>query len=142
MSPIALVDTNVLVAGVLTSDVEAPTARIVDAMLARRIAYALSEALLSEYRQVLLRPGILARHGLDSEQIDQILTRLALEAIVIESVAVSTATAPDSGDQFLWDLLAALERPVLVTVDRRLRESQLPTGSALSPAEFCRAVSV
>ena len=142
MSSVAVIDTNVLIAGILTSDALAPTARIVDGMLSRRFAFALSEALLSEYREVLLRPRIRVRHGLDERSVDEILTRLALEAIVVEPESGSTIAAPDSGGQFLWDLLAALEHPVLVTGDGRLRKGGLPSGSALSPTLFCETVSI
>ncbi|MEZ5330675.1 MAG: hypothetical protein R2991_01180 [Thermoanaerobaculia bacterium] len=37
-----VVDTNVVVAGLLTGDAHAPTALILDAMLAGRVLYALS----------------------------------------------------------------------------------------------------
>jgi uncharacterized protein len=123
VSSIAIVDTNVVVAGLLTANPEAPTARILDGMLARRFAFALSEALLTEYRVVLLRPKIQARHGLRADAIDEILTRLALEGIVIEPVEPTTAMAPDPGDQFLWDLVATVENPVLVTGEERLRNA-------------------
>ena len=107
MKSIAIVDTNDVVAGVLTSDAVAPTARILDGMLAGRFGFALSEALLREYREILLRSRIRSRHGLDPDAVDEILTRIALEAIVIEPVQPAPATAPDPGDQFLWDLVAA-----------------------------------
>jgi len=142
VSSVAVVDTNVLIAGILTSAPLGPTARIVDGMLARRFAFALSLALLTEYRAVLLRPKIRVRHGLDERSVDEILARLALEAIVVDPVAGATTAPPDSGDQFLWDLLAALEDPVLVTGDGTLRKGDLPRGRALSPTSFCKAVSI
>lgn len=139
---IAVVDTNVLVAGILTARADAPTSRIVDGLLARRFAFALSEALLAEYRVVLLRPRIQKRHGLAAAEVDEILTRLALDAIVIDPVAAASVTAPDRGDQFLWDLLAALDRPILVTGEERLLQAELPGGTALSPRAFCRLVEI
>ena len=53
-----IVDTSVLVAGLLTRDPTRPTAWFVDAMLKGRLMYLLSPALLEEYRRVLLRPKI------------------------------------------------------------------------------------
>ena len=70
------VDTNVLVAGLLTADAEAPTAAIVNALVAGRLRYLLSEALLREYRQVLLRAKAVARHGLSERQIDELLVEV------------------------------------------------------------------
>ncbi|MEX0450131.1 PIN domain-containing protein [Spiribacter sp. 221] len=50
-----IVDTNVLVAGLITADRQSPTGRAVDAMLNGRLLFLLSPALLAEYRTVLLR---------------------------------------------------------------------------------------
>lgn len=57
-----VVDTSVLVSAVLSGD--GPPARILAQMLSERMRYALSVALLAEYRCVLLRPRIRSRHGL------------------------------------------------------------------------------
>ena len=59
--PALVVDTNVVVSGLITSDATAPTARILDAMLRGELRFLLSEELLSEYRSVLLRPKIAAQ---------------------------------------------------------------------------------
>ena len=50
--PAVIVDTNVIVAGLLTANAASPVARILDAMLAAAFPYVLSEALLDEYRGV------------------------------------------------------------------------------------------
>jgi len=62
--PVAVVDTNVVVSGLLTAEVTAPTHRILNAMLDERINFLLSIALLAEYREVMLRPRIQKRHGM------------------------------------------------------------------------------
>jgi putative PIN family toxin of toxin-antitoxin system len=142
VSSIAIVDTNVVVAGLLTSNPDAPTVRILDGMLTRRFAFALSEALISEYRAVLLRPKIQVRHGLGPDAVDEILTRLALEGIVVDPVEPATTIAPDPGDQLLWDLMESVALPVLVTGDERLRKASLPRGRALAPADLCTSVSI
>ena len=53
-----VVDTNVVVSGLLTSVADAPPAMLLDAMLAGRVSFLLSTDLLAEYRDVLLRPAI------------------------------------------------------------------------------------
>jgi len=63
----AVIDTNVVVSGLITKDARAPTARIVDGMLRGRFPFLLSNLTLREYREVLLRPAIRRKHGLDSE---------------------------------------------------------------------------
>lgn len=61
-SRLFIVDTNVLVAGLITSQPSSPTAQVLDAMLDGRLFYLLSPALLREYRQVLLRPQLMRLH--------------------------------------------------------------------------------
>lgn len=114
--PPAVVDTNVVVAGLLTADPTAPTARILDAMLAGAIRFLLSEELLAEYRAVLLRPKILAAHGLDEAGIDEILVRLATNAAVR---APATGRSGTRGDRHLFTLLEAEPDAVLISGDAR-----------------------
>ncbi len=117
--PLVVVDTNVIVSGLLTSDGAAPTARILDRTMTGEIRALLSVDLLAEYRDVLLRPAIRTRHRLDESQIDTILTAIAENAVVCEPVEPPTAP-PDHGDRHLWSLLAARSDAVLVTGDRAL----------------------
>lgn len=131
---IFVVDTNVLVAGLISARPESPTARIVDAMLDGRLIYLLSPQLLQEYRQVLLRPKLLCLHGLDEEQIDQLLTELAANAIWRETPNETTEHAPDPGDEHLWQLLATEPAAALITGDRLLSEHPPTHHAVLSPA--------
>ena len=116
MSAFFIIDTNVVVAGLLTSHADSPVARILDGMLGAAFAFVLSEALLAEYRSVLMRPRLCKLHGLSEAEIDTILTDIARHAVVLSPVRTgATPMAPDSGDQFLWDLLATRTDLVLVT---------------------------
>ena len=65
---VVVVDTNVVVAGLLTGDDSAPTARVLNGMVAASFLFLLSSALLAEYREVLLRPKIQSRHGLSEDE--------------------------------------------------------------------------
>jgi putative PIN family toxin of toxin-antitoxin system len=117
-APPIVVDTNVVVAGLVTSDPDAPTRAILDAMLAGRFRFLLSEELLSEYREVLFRPSIRSAHGLDSSDIDEILVRLVAEAVVVEVEVESPGTRDDF---HLTRLLEENPRAVLITGDRAAR---------------------
>ncbi|KAI5912303.1 putative toxin-antitoxin system toxin component, PIN family [Azoarcus sp. PA01] len=64
MQPLFIIDTNVLVAGLISGEPTSPTARILDAMLDGGLLYVLSPAVLTEYRAVLLRPRLRRAHGL------------------------------------------------------------------------------
>ena len=129
-----IVDTNVIVAGLLTGNDASPVARIFDGMLSAAFPFVVSEALLSEYRTVLVRPGLRKLHGLTIAQVETLLTDIAQHAIVVAPVAA--LPAPDPGDQFLWDMLAARPDVLLVTGDKAL-QSDLPMRSrVLSPKAF------
>ena len=132
--PIVIVDTNVVVAGVITAQDASPVARILDGMLTAAFPYVVSEALLAEYRTVLARPGLRKFHGLTIAEVETLLTEVALHAIVLSPVR--GPKAPDSGDQLLWDLLSARADLMLVTGDKRLLRDAVMQGRVLSPQEF------
>lgn len=129
-----IVDTNVVVAGLLTGNDTSPVARILDGMLAAAFPFVVSEALLAEYRAVLVRPGLRKLHGLTVAEVETLLTDIAQHAIVLAPVA--TTPAPDPGDQLLWELLAAKSDLLLVTGDKLLLRHASMRGRVLSPSEF------
>ncbi|UUZ78000.1 PIN domain-containing protein [Polaromonas sp. P1(28)-13] len=92
MSHFFIIDTNVVVAGLLTAHADSPVARILDGMLGAAFPFVVSEALLAEYRAVLVRPRLCKLHGLSSAEVDAILTDLARHAIVL--APISTAATP------------------------------------------------
>lgn len=134
-TPPAIIDTNVVVPGLLTSRPDSPVVRILDGMIAAAFPFVLSEALLAEYRRVMLRPKLRRLHGLDDGQIDTILLELAQHAIVLQPAATSP-DAPDFGDQHLWDLLRARDDLLLVTGDLRLRQAPDMQPRVLLPGAF------
>ncbi|MFO1293510.1 MAG: putative toxin-antitoxin system toxin component, PIN family [Rubrivivax sp.] len=129
-----VVDTNVVVAGLLTGNDMSPVARILNGMLAAAFPFVVSEALLAEYRAVLVRPGLRKLHGLTVAEVETLLTDIAQHAIVL--APVETTPAPDPGDQLLWELLAAKSDLLLVTGDKLLLRHAGMRGRVLSPSEF------
>lgn len=138
MLPPAVVDTNVVVSGLLTTQANSPVVRILDGMLAAAFAYVISDALLAEYRTVLRRTPLRKVHRLTSGEIDAVLVDLAQHAIVLGPVLapVPTRSAPDPGDQHLWELLALRDDLVLVTGDKRLQRDRSMGSRILAPAAF------
>jgi uncharacterized protein len=116
--PAVIVDTNVVLAGLLTRNAASPVARMLDGMLAATFPFVVSEALLAEYHAVLVRPALRKLHGLSVMDVEALLTDIAQHAIVL--VPVAAAPAPDPGDQLLWNLLAARDDLLLVTGDKTL----------------------
>jgi putative PIN family toxin of toxin-antitoxin system len=125
-SPLLVVDTNVVVAGLLTPDPDAPTRRLLDAMLAARVRFVLSEELLAEYRDVLSRPAIRTVHGLAAGELDEILVRL-VENAVIDPNAPALAGAR-VGDEHLARLLERHPGALLVSGDRAALRSAAARG--------------
>lgn len=131
---LVVVDTNVLVAGLITSAAHSPTARVLNGMLDGRILFLLSPALLAEYRSVLLRPKLMALHGLAETEIDQLLTEITLNALWREPTTLTRA--PDPGDDHLWALLDHEPKAILITGDHRLLQEPHRQAMVMSPAAF------
>lgn len=131
----AIIDTNVIVSGLLTADTDAPTAVILSAMLAGRLSYLLSVDLIAEYREVLVRPRIARHHGLSDTEIDAVLTELTLNGDV-RTPHAAAARVPDSGDRHLWALLESIPTSVLVTGDDALLKHALWPDRVVSPRQF------
>lgn len=129
--PVCVVDTNVVVSGLIGADAGSPPARILDAMLDGRLIYLMSEPLLQEYSSVLRRESLVRFHGLKSEEIDVLLTDLVANAMW--RAPVPADDAPDAGDQHLWALLAAYPRSQLVTGDQLLLRKPPAGISVVSP---------
>ena len=130
----AVIDTNVVVAGLLTGRADSPTARILDGMRKGAFPFLLSTALLAEYREVLLRKKIRALHGLSERNVDVLLTAIAANAIIREPEA--RTGAPDPKDDHLWSLVQSQANSVLVTGDHALAQSPPPKSAVLQPRQF------
>jgi putative PIN family toxin of toxin-antitoxin system len=137
--PAAVIDTNVVVAGLITADAGSPTARILDGMRRGTFPFLLSDQLLAEYREVLLRAKIRKLHGLAANEVDHILTEIATHAIVRAPAARSGA--PDAKDNHLWSLLLDLPGSVLVTGDLALGRNPPPESAVLAPRDFVSSLS-
>jgi len=133
-----IVDTNIVVAGLLTghdaSRALSKSARILDGMLMATFPFVVSEALLAEYRTVLVRPGLRKLHGLTVAEVETLLTDIAQHAIVLAPVAAPPA--PDPGDQLLWELLAARADLLLVTGDKALQRDAGMQSRVVSRQSF------
>lgn len=129
-----IIDTNVLVAGLISSSASSPTVRLVDAMLDGSLSFLLSPALLDECRAVLLRPKLRRAHGLSEAELDALLADIVANAIWLEPPPAPTPTAPDANDQHLWHLLAHEPKAILVTGDQLLLAQPRPGSGIVTPA--------
>ena len=82
MTPkVCIVDTNVIVSGLLGADSNSPPTRILDAMLTGTLLHLMSEDLLDEYSYVPRRPGLVRLHGWTDDEIDRLLAGLVANAM-------------------------------------------------------------
>ena len=132
-----IVDTHVVIAGLLSGSAASPVARVLDGMLAAAFPFVLSEALLAEYRAVLVRSALRKLHGLTVAEVETLLTDIAQHAIVLPPGVGSPA--PDPGDQLLWNLLAARPDLLLVTGDKALQRDAAMQARVRSPQAFIEA---
>ena len=131
---VSIIDTNIVIAGLISDDPGSPPARILDAMLKGGFLYLMSLDLLNEYASVLRRPKLVRLHGLSDEEIDSLLSELVVNAIWREPG--STAKAPDTGDDHLWALVACKAESLLVTGDKLLIENPPGSSSVISARGF------
>jgi putative PIN family toxin of toxin-antitoxin system len=132
LKPAAIVDTNVLIAGLPIERNPLPVAAILQGMLKGELRFVVSTALLDEYRDVLDRPPLRRLHGLGDEALRALLERIE-EIAEIAEPAATEAWAPDPGDQMLWELLAARADAVLVTSDKLLLRDRTMRGRVVTP---------
>jgi predicted nucleic acid-binding protein len=138
---LAVVDTNVLVSGMATSDGTAPTRQIVKAMIGGTLRLLLSESLLAEYRRVLLRAHIARRHGLTEESVDRLLLEIVLNAVIRNPVVEIEAGTEAHGDEHIVALLKTMPGSVLVTGDRRLADMVAAWCEVATPAAFAATLA-
>lgn len=139
--PVVVVDTNVVVSGLLTAEATAPTHRILNAMLDGRINFLLSIALLAEYREVMLRPRIQKRHGLSDRDVDVILEAITAN-VMIRDPEPSDQPPPDPADAHIWALVAAYPGAVLVTGDQALLDHPARGVIAITPSAFAEQLAL
>ncbi len=131
-----VVDTNIVVAGLITSAPQSPTALILDAMLKGNMAFLLSPELLSEYRGVLLRPKIVRVHKLSMDEVEQVLVEITANAVWREAAQNMSHSCPDPKDSHLWALLGSEPSAIMITGDQLLVNNPKPGSSVITPAAW------
>lgn len=124
-TPIIVLDTNVVVSALLKAD--SPAARLLSAVLRGDLTITFDARILTEYRDVLLRP----KFGFNPT-----LVELVLEALARDGIAVAALTwglsLPDSDDCMFLEVASAVKPPAVVV-----------TGNIRHfPAESCGSVRV
>lgn len=131
MSILAVIDTNVIVAALMSSHANSATVRVMNAVFDGIVTPLFTHEIIEEYRDVLSRP----RLRLDAAKCSYVLSFIANAGKIVHPVA-SGLEMPDENDRvFLKTALAAADGAELVTGNLRHFP---PLPFVLDPAGFCR----
>jgi len=130
-----VMDTNVLVSGLLTP--HSPAATLIRLIVQGSIRLVFDERMLAEYREVLTRP----KFGFGLEQIEDFLAQIEEEGLKIAAQPVH-AILPDPDDLPFLEVALSAGVDCLVTGNTRHYPSQERRGiQVVSPRECLELIS-
>ena len=139
----AVVDTNVLIAAVLTSSARSSSRKVLDRHRAGEFVLILSPSVLQEIRDVLALPNLRHLHGLNDDEIRAFCLGLELSAntrVLAGTMQISPATTRDVTDTKWIALALEGDAEYLVTKDRRHLQRLRKVGRTIivTPHQFLR----
>ena len=133
----AVIDTNVIVASLLTRNHDSATARVMNAVYDGRVVPLVCEEILAEYDEVLHREQL----KLDTGKCDYILSFMRDCAETMRP-AHTDAPMPDEDDRVFFEVaLAGQETLDLNLVTGNLKDYP-KAAFVVSPSEFCALVGL
>lgn len=141
----AVVDTNVIVAGVLTTSSRSASRQLIDRLGAGDFLLALSPPTLAEVLEVLQHPRLRAIHGLTAREVRQFVHSLEQRSRMFSGeLEVSAALTRDVTDTKWIALSIEASADFLVTNDRRhlQRLKRIGRTEIVSAGRFLRALSL
>ena len=106
--PLWVLDTNVLVSGILS--VGSPPARLVDALLDRRLQLVMDDRIEDEYRRVFARP----KFHFDPVRVDAFFCILSFQSMV-SAAPWPRPLPPDSSDTMFLEVAHSTSEKTLIT---------------------------
>ena len=133
----AVIDTNVIVASLLTKHHDSATARVMDAVFSGKVIPLLNDEIVAEYRDVLHRK----RLGLNPEKCDFIIFLISDLGLTLDRISKNILMTDEKDRVFYEIALAGLD----------MGNSRLVTGNikhypqvdfVVTPAQFCEMVNL
>ena len=106
----AVIDTNVIVSGMITKNSESPTARVLDCLGEKHITPLYCEEILQEYENVLGRE----KFSFPKEKVEKFLKMMKSDGIASNRVS-SNEVFPDPKDVVFYEVALSKEDSFLVT---------------------------
>ena len=130
----AVIDTNVLVAALLSTHADSATVRVLSAIVDGKVEALVSEEILTEYREVLAR----SKFGFPLDKVSAVLQ-------VFEQFGKTTSPShygssmPDEKDRVFYEVVLAEPDAHLVTGNLK----HFPTTPiVVTPAQFCELIGI
>ena len=133
----AVIDTNVIVASLLTKHHDSATVRVMDAVYSGKLVPILNEEIISEYRDVLHR----RRLGLNVEKCDFIISLISDLGITLDRIK-SDIQMIDEKDRVFYEIALA---------GAEIGNSKLVTGNVkhypevdfvVTPSQLCEMMNI
>ena len=106
----AVIDTNVLVSGLWTHDPEAPTKKVLSALLAGDFVFLQNDQIVAEYIDVLNRE----KFNFDKEEVSRLIEYIRCAGVALQP-CLSNASFPDPDDRVFYEVALAEPNARLVT---------------------------
>lgn len=130
----AVIDTNVIVAALLTRHEDAATVRVLRAVADGRVVPLFNAAILSEYRDVLLRPHFQFEKGL----VEQLVSTIADMGLDVDAESYDQPM-PDEKDRVFFEVALAGQSDDAKLVTGNLKHFP-NVGFVVTPAQLCEII--
>lgn len=111
----AVIDTNVLVSALLTSNIDAATVKVVEALMKGLIVPLFDKDIIKEYVEVLKRPKFNF-----SETVVEYYIRAIMDKGLVSSRVLSKENFPDSKDVVFYEVALSKKDAFLVTGNKNI----------------------
>ena len=132
----AVLDTNVIVSGMISGNPESPTKRCLRSILSGRVCPLYNDKIIAEYREVLTRQ----KFHFGADKIDAIINEIISDGLNTEQI-VSDESFIDVSDRVFYEVALAKADDDAKVVTGNLRHYPI-SPIVVTPAEFCTMIGI